>query len=109
MKTHSGMCLPLNRRRGGFTLIELLVVITIIAILASVLLPAMGTAKVRSQGIRCLQNLRNLQLAWGMYADDSDGQLVWNPDGSLVGKISGKPSWAGGWLGFPTPTRKTHQ
>lgn len=102
------MSLPLSGRRGGFTLIELLVVITIIAILASVLLPAMGTAKVRSQGIRCLQNLRNLQLAWGMYADDSDGQLVWNPDGSDSGKVWGKPSWAGGWLDFTTSPDNTN-
>ena len=55
----------------GFTLIELLVVIAIIAILAALLLPALGRAKQRAQRIECLNNLRQLQLAWIMYADDN--------------------------------------
>ena len=72
----------MNNRRAsqkhGFTLIELLVVIAIIAILASLLLPALSRAKVSAQAAACGNNLKQLSLAWLMYADDSDQLLVNN-------------------------------
>ena|ERR1017187_9982035 len=71
-------------RGGGFTLLELLVVIAVIAILASLLLPALAKTKSRAQGVFCMNNTRQLAAGWLMYADDNDGRLPYN----LVGNAA---------------------
>jgi len=73
--------------RRAFTLIELLVVVAIIAILASLALPALSRAKAKAQGILCLNNTRQLGLAWVLYADDHNGHLAYNLGGDV--KIRG--------------------
>lgn len=89
-----------DARDVGFTLIELLVVIAIIAILAAMLLPALSRTKTKAEGISCINNLKQMQLAWQMYATDFNDDLPLNGGGFTVTL----KSWVTGWLNWQAGT-----
>jgi prepilin-type N-terminal cleavage/methylation domain-containing protein/prepilin-type processing-associated H-X9-DG protein len=84
------------KRLRGFTLIELLVVISIISILASLLLPALGRAKEQAQSIYCVNNLHQIGLAMFQYADESEDKLPTSYASILK-------TGQGNWTNSPTP------
>jgi prepilin-type N-terminal cleavage/methylation domain-containing protein/prepilin-type processing-associated H-X9-DG protein len=92
-------------RASGFTLIELLVVIAIIAILAGMLLPALAKAKTKAQGIMCMNNSKQLMIAWQMYQLDYDDKIVGafhggDARGGAAAADPKKAPWVSGWLNW---------
>ena len=97
-------CQPASKENGqGFTLIELLVVIAIIAILAAMLLPVLAKAKLRAQGIGCISNMKQLQLAAVLYGNTYDDRLPCNvPLAPRFGgdSTTGVPCWVDGTMAW---------
>src|SRR6266511_3741026 len=89
------------QQERAFTLIELLVVIAIISILAGLLLPGLGKAKTKGQGIQCLNNHRQLMLAWRMYNEDNADNLLYASSSPYAGDTSKDPYvWVLGLIDF---------
>jgi len=93
---------PAGDRRSrprGFTLIELLVVIAIIGILAALLLPVLSKGKLKAQGVQCLNNHRQLCLAWRMYSDDNQDRLLYASE-NPYDPSTFESAWVTGTLDF---------
>jgi prepilin-type N-terminal cleavage/methylation domain-containing protein/prepilin-type processing-associated H-X9-DG protein len=86
--------------KDAFTLIELSVVILIIGILASLLSTAFNNTKSKGQKVSCLNNLKNLQLAWWFYLDENDNWLALNKSvpGILNQQFFGRPNSSNSWV-----------
>jgi prepilin-type N-terminal cleavage/methylation domain-containing protein len=95
------------RRVSGFTLVELLVVIAIIAILAAMLLPALDKARLKAQGLKCMNDHHQLTMAWRMYTDDNTDLLLYasrhpsypqlNPYAWVLGDLDFNPNNPSNW------------
>jgi prepilin-type N-terminal cleavage/methylation domain-containing protein/prepilin-type processing-associated H-X9-DG protein len=98
-------------RRSAFTLIELLVVVAVIGILAGLVLPSLARAKEKGKSIFCLNNQRQLQLAWTVYADENNDLLAHNLGGTETKRMlatNGLWNWASSLMTWELDSENTN-
>src|SRR5678815_4746 len=86
------MCIRDRNQSGGFTLVELLIMVAIIGILAALLLPTLGKSKEQAHRTVCAGNLKQLSVAWLLYAEDNTDLLVNNHGVSET--LARRQNWA---------------
>ncbi len=84
-------------KKKAFTLIELLVVIAIIALLLSIVMPGLNMAKKKAASVVCSSNTRQMSIAWYMYQEENDGNIM----GSTMENVGTKSNCKEGWIGQP--------
>jgi prepilin-type N-terminal cleavage/methylation domain-containing protein/prepilin-type processing-associated H-X9-DG protein len=94
----------LFRKCRGFTLVELLAVIAIIAIIAALLLPVVSESQEQGRATQCINNMKQLQMAWIVYALDNGDNLAPN---WVQGGNNSPPAWCNGYINYPNCTNIT--
>ncbi|HWY29968.1 MAG TPA: type II secretion system protein [Candidatus Acidoferrum sp.] len=98
-----------NHTNSAFTLTELLVVLATLAIFAVLVLPGLAGPQPRSQVFQCLNNMRQLTLAWTMYAGDNNERLAINSDPHTASSGASNPSWVTGTLDWTSGSYNTNR
>jgi len=94
-----------SAREAGFTLLELVAVVTVVAIIMALLMPSLSASRRKADGIFCMNNLRQVHLAWEMYAEDHADHLP----GVTGGSFNGTGKWVSGWLDFSSSPDNTNK
>jgi prepilin-type processing-associated H-X9-DG protein len=90
------------RSQSGFTIVELLAVLVTVTLLSCAMATTMAGSRADGSAVQCRNNLRQICVAWTMYAEDNREQLVYNHDSGVPGLAPGNEEWVAGWLDFGT-------
>jgi len=109
MNPHHCLLQPSTERRSAFTLLELLAVLVVLALLASILAPALARTKPGNLAAQCLNNQRQLIIAWQMYGHDNNDCMPYNFHGGGTGSGGTGPyGWGEGWLDWSSASDNTN-